>query len=190
MSNRYSKPGSLGLHAAFSIDSWRHSVPSRLERPDPFGDDGFGTRPSTRLTFREPDTAARSLATSTTRIGFLKSVTSIFRRNKREKTIVEPASSSHTMQDSVMQDERGLSFMERLVRKRKSRSPSPEPMLLWDSPLHLNFLFVGGKGCGQTSLLYRARYGYFPNATVVSRSCYETYICNRTYNSQQVCLEL
>lgn len=34
---------------AASIDSWRHSVPSRLERKDPFANDGFEARPSTRL---------------------------------------------------------------------------------------------------------------------------------------------
>lgn len=34
---------------AESIDSWRHSVPSRMEREDPFSDDGFTARPSTRV---------------------------------------------------------------------------------------------------------------------------------------------
>lgn len=31
------------------IDTWRHSVPSRLEREDPFNNDGFVERPCTRL---------------------------------------------------------------------------------------------------------------------------------------------
>ncbi|OAA36037.1 Ras like protein [Beauveria brongniartii RCEF 3172] len=43
--------------SAIDIDSWRHSVPSRLEREDPFANDGFGERPVTRLTFREQDPA-------------------------------------------------------------------------------------------------------------------------------------
>lgn len=49
MSNNGFKTGPMAPHQGYSIDSWRHSVPSRLERPDPFGNDGFGTRPSTRL---------------------------------------------------------------------------------------------------------------------------------------------
>ncbi|KAJ6782208.1 hypothetical protein PWT90_06714 [Aphanocladium album] len=43
------------LDSAIDIDSWRHSVPSRLEREDPFANDGFGERPATRLTFREQE---------------------------------------------------------------------------------------------------------------------------------------
>lgn len=34
---------------AESIDNWRRSVPSRMEREDPFGNDGFEERPSTRV---------------------------------------------------------------------------------------------------------------------------------------------
>lgn len=37
--------------SAIDIDSWRHSVPSRLDREDPFANDGFGERPVTRLVF-------------------------------------------------------------------------------------------------------------------------------------------
>lgn len=36
-------------HDDESIDYWRYSIPSRLDREDPFADDGFGIRPSTRL---------------------------------------------------------------------------------------------------------------------------------------------
>lgn len=39
----------LNRELAESIDSWRHSVPSRMEREDPFVDDGFVPRPSTRI---------------------------------------------------------------------------------------------------------------------------------------------
>ncbi|KAJ3525892.1 hypothetical protein NM208_g11444 [Fusarium decemcellulare] len=35
-------------------------------------------------------------------------------------------------------------------------------------PIRLNFLFVGSKAAGQTSLLYHARYGYFPDASPLS----------------------
>lgn len=38
-------PGEL----AESIDNWRHSVPSRMEREDPFVNDGFVPRPETRV---------------------------------------------------------------------------------------------------------------------------------------------
>lgn len=41
--------GEFTEELAESIDSWRHSVPSRMEREDPFTDDGFMARPSTRV---------------------------------------------------------------------------------------------------------------------------------------------
>lgn len=31
------------------IDAWRQRVPSRLDRDDPFAEDGFESRPATRL---------------------------------------------------------------------------------------------------------------------------------------------
>lgn len=42
-------PAEFTEELAESIDSWRHSVPSRMEREDPFLDDGFVARPSTRV---------------------------------------------------------------------------------------------------------------------------------------------
>lgn len=47
---------------AESIDSWRHSVPSRMEREDPFLDDGFIARPSTRVVSKPPSPAMSSLS--------------------------------------------------------------------------------------------------------------------------------
>ncbi|GFP58493.1 rho-related protein racL [Trichoderma asperellum] len=50
-------------------------------------------------------------------------------------------------------------------RKRKQRSPSPSPQVVLNVPLTIHFLFVGDKSAGQTSLLFRARYGQFPDDT-------------------------
>lgn len=46
--------GEFTEELAESIDSWRHSVPSRMERDDPFRDDGFVARPSTRVVSKNP----------------------------------------------------------------------------------------------------------------------------------------
>ncbi|RGP78445.1 GTP-binding rho1 [Fusarium longipes] len=60
------------------IDSWRQRVPSRLNRDDPFAGDGFGERPSTRLTFRETSPPERR---PSTRLSFLRAATPLFGRS-------------------------------------------------------------------------------------------------------------
>jgi hypothetical protein len=43
------RPQQMPEQLAESIDTWRRSVPSRMEREDPFDNDGFEERPSTRV---------------------------------------------------------------------------------------------------------------------------------------------
>ncbi|KAM0548132.1 hypothetical protein ACHAPJ_010053 [Fusarium lateritium] len=137
------------------IDSWRQRVPSRLERQDPFEGDGFEERPSTRLTFRDPSPPAPRPAT---RLSFLRSATPLFGRSSTPST--RPASS---MMERRAEGKR-RSLLSLLSRKRKRKEPEEIPR----EPVRLNFLFVGSKAAGQTSLLFRSRYGYFPDASLIT----------------------
>ncbi|KAF4984526.1 hypothetical protein FZEAL_302 [Fusarium zealandicum] len=138
------------------VDTWRQRVPSRVERQDPFQGDGFDERPPTRLTFRDTASPVRR---PSTRMSFLRSVTPLF---GRPSTSSSRAPSSMT--DRPVEGKR-KSVLGLLSRKRKRRESSVEVEIVPREPVRLNFLFVGSKAAGQTSLLFRARYGYFPDDT-------------------------
>ncbi|EHK16118.1 uncharacterized protein TRIVIDRAFT_164189 [Trichoderma virens Gv29-8] len=173
-------PGEL----AASIDTWRHSVPSRMEREDPFVNDGFVPRPETRITFREPE---RPVRRPSTRIAMMRAAIPLFRRpngpNALQESIMERPETALGVrdddEDEVVRAARNpiRGFFALFGRKRKHRSPSlsPTPTVVLDRPLTLQFLFVGAEGAGQTSLLFRARYGHFPDSSAITRTCYETY---------------
>ncbi|TQV94314.1 hypothetical protein V2A60_002649 [Cordyceps javanica] len=195
--------------SAIDIDSWRHSVPSRLEREDPFANDGFGDRPVTRLTFRQEEERPVS------RLSLLRARFFTPKRQQRERlptpprtrtgydsddesTICQRPSTVLSMRSKATSKKR-CGFFAGLFRcrgKKRTRdefedeyyhngqadetlvstgrtSTVFEPNL--SKPLHLNFLFVGCPSSGQTSLLYRIRYGYFPDTSVMPRTQYETY---------------
>ncbi|KAH7133121.1 P-loop containing nucleoside triphosphate hydrolase protein [Dactylonectria estremocensis] len=132
------------MAAGDDIDMWRTRVPSRLDRKDPFEGDGFESRPATRLTFHEPEAPVHR---PSTRLSFLRSATPLFRRSSsRSQRPPSPFVSHQPMPEK---------------KARAVPPPSPIPLLQY----HMNFLFVGAHGSGQTSLLFRARYGYFPDDT-------------------------
>ncbi|KHO11791.1 biotin protein ligase [Metarhizium robertsii ARSEF 23] len=170
------------------IDSWRHSVPSRLEREDPFENDGFEARCSTRLTFREPDPPPRSANR-----GFFRSMTP-FRRSTVQEAATDRPQAGHEVleQDSLQRfdtrmstrcDDKGKrNFLGLFSRKRKQRSPSPSRRLAMGGSLRLRVLCVGDRGCGQTALLYRAKFGRFVDTAAISRTPYETYILDKRYH--------
>ncbi|EWG50569.1 hypothetical protein FVEG_09747 [Fusarium verticillioides 7600] len=145
------------------IDSWRQRVPSRMDRDDPFEGDHFDERPSTRLTFRD---VSPPEARPSTRLGFFRAATPMFGRSSTPSS-TRPASSM--MQRGAEGKRRSL--LSLLTRKRKRKEPGEIPR----DPVRLNFLFVGSKAAGQTSLLFRSRYGYFPDSSAFSRPLYETY---------------
>ncbi|KAF5973083.1 GTPase Rho [Fusarium coicis] len=153
------------------IDSWRQRVPSRMDRDDPFKGDNFDERPSTRLTFRDVSSPE---ARPSTRLGFFRAATPIFGRSSTPST--RPASS---MMQRRAEGKR-KSLLSLLTRKRNRKEPEEIPR----DPVRLNFLFVGSKAAGQTSLLFRSRYGYFPDSTAFSRPLYETYVNERIYHNQ------
>ncbi|KAF4970686.1 hypothetical protein FSARC_2317 [Fusarium sarcochroum] len=124
------------------IDSWRQRVPSRLERQDPFEGDGFDERPSTSLTFRD---ASPPPPRPSTRLSFLRSATPLFGRSSTPSS--RPASS---MMERRAEGKR-RSLLSLLSRKRKRKEPEVE---IPREPVRLNFLFVGSKAAGQTSLLF------------------------------------
>ncbi|KAF4472022.1 GTPase Rho [Fusarium albosuccineum] len=129
------------------IESWRKRVPSRVERQDPFEGDGFDERPSTRL----------SPPRSSTRLSFLRSATPLFMRPSTPSS--RPASSM--TERPAGGKRKSLLGLFNLKRKRDSLETESVPR----DPIRLKFLFVGSKAVGQTSLLYHARYGYFPDAS-------------------------
>ncbi|KAF4473467.1 GTPase Rho [Fusarium agapanthi] len=135
------------------IDSWRQRVPSRMDRDDPFERDHFDERPPTRLTFRD---VSPPEARPSTRLGFFRAATPMFGRSSTPSS-TRPASS--LMQRRAEGKRRSL--LSLLTRKRKRKEPEEIPR----DPVRLNFLFVGSKAAGQTSLLFRSRYGYFPDDT-------------------------
>ncbi|KPM45669.1 hypothetical protein AK830_g999 [Neonectria ditissima] len=152
------------------IDTWRTRVPSRQDREDPFEGDGFESRPATRLaslpcvlaspmltsprqTFREPDPP---ISRPSTRLSFLRAATPLFGRSST------PFSRPSTAL-RINRRRRGLLGLFGRKRKYTESTPSPEPIPR--EPVKLNFLFVGSGSSGQTSLLFRARYGYFPDDT-------------------------
>ncbi|KAL6817408.1 P-loop containing nucleoside triphosphate hydrolase protein [Trichoderma camerunense] len=181
-------PGEL----AESIDNWRHSVPSRMEREDPFVNDGFVPRPETRVTFREPEKPP--VRRPSTRIAMMRAAIPLFRRsngpNALQPSLMERPETALGVRDededeAVTEAKNPIrGFFALFGRKRKHRSPSPTPTVVFDAPLTLHFLFVGAQGAGQTSLLFRARYGHFPDSSAITRTCYETYTNHRMYYSQ------
>ncbi|KAL6855493.1 hypothetical protein ACO1O0_006642 [Amphichorda felina] len=151
---------------AVSIDSWRHFVPSRLERDEPFGDDSFETRPSTRVTFREPELPKDR---SSSRLSFLRPATPFFGRASTSSS-KRPGTVLGTVGEEKKKRTKRAGLWNLLHRKRER---SPEQESIPAEPVRLNFLFVGAQSSGQTSLLFRSRYGYFPDARAIARTCYE-----------------
>ncbi|KAL7926390.1 hypothetical protein ACQKWADRAFT_309228 [Trichoderma austrokoningii] len=210
-------PAEFTQELAESIDSWRHSVPSRMEREDPFHDDGFTARPSTRVTFREPERPTRR---PSARLAFIRAAMPIFHRRpfapgetllpgppliERPETALGIRDDDDDGAAEAKNPRRRGGLFGLFGRKRKHRSPSPSslpalPQVVLDVPLTINFLFVGAKTAGQTSLLFRARYGQFidvsnnntwicdmltrSQSSAIARTCYETYVNTRMYNSQ------
>ncbi|KAM0451716.1 hypothetical protein ACHAO4_005673 [Trichoderma viride] len=189
--------GEFTEELAESIDSWRHSVPSRMEREDPFTDDGFMARPSTRVTFREPERPMRRPSTSA-RLAFIRAAIPIpiFHRRPCTSTdlqgpLIERPETALGIRDdddgdgaAEAKNPRRRGLFSLFSRKRKHRSPSPSalppvPQVVLGVPLTIHFLFVGAKSAGQTSLLFRARYGQFiddtsgaPDLSTVERLSY------------------
>ncbi|KAL3606885.1 hypothetical protein FPOAC2_01857 [Fusarium poae] len=138
------------------IDSWRQRVPTRLNRDDPFNGDGFGERPATRLTFREASPPQRR---PSTRLSFLRAATPLFGRSSTPS--IRPAS-------GLTERRAGSNRRNLLTLLSRNRKRKTEEAEIPREPVRLNFLFVGSKGSGQTSLLFRSRYGYFPHASHIS----------------------
>ncbi|KJZ72718.1 hypothetical protein HIM_07910 [Hirsutella minnesotensis 3608] len=148
------------------ILDWCRSVPSREDREDPFADVRVTavttpTQPTeeehdeTTVVEYPPDLPPRPPA----RLSFFRSPTPRFGSSEAASQQVRPASRSTLHAPALSSKVLGL-----FSRKRKQRSPSPPPAPPSPpQPMRLHFLFVGGRGCGQTSLLFRSRFGYCPD---------------------------
>ncbi|RSM03597.1 hypothetical protein CEP52_007299 [Fusarium oligoseptatum] len=122
------------------IDAWRERVPSRLERRDPFEGDGFEERPSTRLVSLSPATCVFFFAHE---YPFLRAATPLFGRPSTSSS----RPSSGLIKRPVEKKRKGIFGIFNGKRKRDDSESIPR------EPIHLNFLFVGSKSAGQTSLL-------------------------------------
>ncbi|KAG5983304.1 hypothetical protein E4U55_000288 [Claviceps digitariae] len=202
------------------IDSWRHSVPSRLDRDDPFENDGFQARCSTRFTFREDDHRP-DIPSQISRLSSLRSRISSFRKRPREGadaySVVDAPSVRSQERQSVFgclsrdvegsrassapaagpviglcgKRSRPVLFTKAIFGRKRARSPTPPPPpllspLLIQEPVKLKFLFVGDHGSGQTALLYRTAFGYFPDTTAIAKTAYETYTLDKAHLPAQV----
>lgn len=94
-----------------------------------------------RQTFRD---VSPPEARPSTRLGFFRAATPMFGRSSTPSS-TRPASSM--MQRGAEGKRRSL--LSLLTRKRKRKEPGEIPR----DPVRLNFLFVGSKAAGQTSLL-------------------------------------
>ncbi|KAK0388193.1 hypothetical protein NLU13_4438 [Sarocladium strictum] len=167
------------------IETWRLSVPRSGSRHDPFEeeeeDSEFPLRPSTRLAHREADRHRPA------------SRLSIFASKASQSISIRPLSRAATALGFRYGDEdsdapqrlRRSEWFKGLFGKKRKREYQAEE--IFDSagpteekePLRLNFLFVGGRSSGQTSLLFRVRYGCCPDTSGIARTCYETYTNER-----------
>ncbi|TFA98642.1 hypothetical protein CCMA1212_009456 [Trichoderma ghanense] len=152
-------PQQMPEELAESIDTWRQSVPSRMEREDPFGNDGFEERPSTRIAFREP---VRPVRRPSNRVALMRSAIPLFRRrdgpNAQGESILErPETALGVRDDDDDEPEAAQTrnpirgFLALFGRKRKRRSPSVSPA---------------------------------PTSSAITRTTYETYTNIRMYDSQ------
>lgn len=89
------------------------------------------------------------------RKSLFKVAISVFRRKKGLDLQNDGHHASQRAEDAKLSPAttRSKSILGKFSRKRKAPTPSPEPIIDSQVPLHLKFLFVGGHGCGQTSLL-------------------------------------
>ncbi|KAG6014909.1 hypothetical protein E4U43_006013 [Claviceps pusilla] len=80
-------------------------------------------------------------------------------------------------------------FTKGIFGRKRARSPTPPPpppALLIQEPVKLKFLFVGDHGSGQTALLYRTAFGYFPDTTAIVKTTYETYTLDKPHLPAQI----
>ncbi|QPG97600.1 hypothetical protein C2857_006595 [Epichloe festucae Fl1] len=145
-------------------------------------------------TFREDDHQAAPKKSS--RLALLRSRIASFRKSRNASLDIAtpPAHSQETRsvfaptahhlenQSSsapVMLDKRsGQTLFKNIFSRKRERSPTPTPLSIQE-PVKLKFLFVGDHASGQTALLYRTTFGYFPDDTsgagdlnIVSRLSY------------------
>ncbi|KAM3510792.1 hypothetical protein MY11210_005573 [Beauveria gryllotalpidicola] len=187
--------------SAIDIDCWRHSVPSRLEREDPFANDGFGERPVTRLTFREQDPAdEEEMQRPASRFNVFRAKLFTPKRQQGytttdddESTICPPRPSTALSTTRPKKKKRSGGFLAGLFRRGKKRSREefedeycygdqddksfgrPSTVVVepvMSKQLHLNF--------------FRIRYGYFPDTSVMPRTKYETYTHQPRHSAARV----
>ncbi|KFH48546.1 Rho-related protein-like protein [Hapsidospora chrysogenum ATCC 11550] len=160
--------------SSFSSNSWRRFIPSRLDRHD----EDVETRPSTRLISRDSKLLQRR---PSTRLSLLRAATPLF---ERASSALGSLGADTVVGSGNGEEERAGPGLWGLIRGSK-RKRSPEVEGIPAEPRRVNFLFVGAKSSGQTSLLFPGwNADCVGQASAITRTCYEVYITDRTYDSR------
>ncbi|POR35261.1 UDP-N-acetylglucosamine transferase subunit alg14 [Tolypocladium paradoxum] len=176
-----------------SIIDWCMGVPTWYERDDPFQGDGFQPRPGAAAAAGdaaeeapeegsepESDDQPEGDAQDEQPVDYPEDLPprppgrrSWFRTGtpllgSSNSSRQRPSHPSTALEVRHNSKKRKLSrFLGLLSRKRKARNergPLPQAVIeVLQQPVYLNFLFIGSKGSGQTSLLFRSSNGYFPD---------------------------
>ncbi|KAG6040757.1 hypothetical protein E4U41_007197 [Claviceps citrina] len=96
-----------------------------------------------------------------------------------------PACSAPGLPPRGKTSSRGPALFRGIFGRKRARSPTPPAMPVREA-VKLKFLFVGDHGSGQTALLYRAAFGYFPDTTAIPKTSYETYTLDKPHLPAQM----
>ncbi|KAM4060751.1 Ras family protein [Hirsutella rhossiliensis] len=145
------------------IMEWCHGVPTRYERDDPFaGDDFQAAQTGAHRAFEDPDRPVVNYPSGlpprpSARLSFVRPDTPMHGSSASSRV----PTTSEEVRDSAGSSSRKQKLFKALSlfsRKRRNAGPAspplaPPPPPTPPKPVRLNFLFVGSRGTGQTSLL-------------------------------------
>ncbi|KAF4505906.1 hypothetical protein G6O67_007807 [Ophiocordyceps sinensis] len=181
------------------VMAWCRRVPTRYERDDPWADHGFQeAQTGARHSFEDPDTGPAATHPSDlpprppARLDFARPNTPMHGSSTSSKALVTSEGARDNAGGTIRKGQKLSKVLGLFSRKPKDAGPASPPPAppTPPRPVRLNFLFVGSRGTGQTCLLFRSRYGYFPDVHGLRRTMYETYTRERVYMNIPVTVEL
>ncbi|KAI9902079.1 hypothetical protein N3K66_003896 [Trichothecium roseum] len=184
--------------------------------PEPELGPGLQRRPSTRLSLFRRNTTASAAGRRSGVFGRAGTALGLRSETAEDKGFKPGREGEGAKGPKEKKTNKGSQLIGRLFSRKRRRSPSPEPEpgdgpgiepepefgsgfgsglqagvgVGAESPLRLNYLFVGSRGSGQTSLLFRARYGAFPDSRAIAPTMYESYNVDLCVGSRPVAAEM